>query len=1311
MRQEELIKSTTTRAVLRYSIIASGWVFLGIYLAAEYQEFGTHIFTHITSNESPHQALFHRAMLLAPVISTFVGYVMKKRDTAEENTRKSEDRYRGLLELAQEGIWTIDKDNITTFVNSSMASMLGYSIDEMMGRDLFSFMDERGVETCKRNIERRKQGIKEQHDFEFIHKDGSRVFTAMETAPILDERGNYAGAIAGVIDITERNRVEEAIRKAEGELRSIYNAISGHLTVISPDYRILSYNETVEKQFGGDIKGRRCYEAYQARDKVCPDCAVKETLDTKKPAYTFQPATSVSKPVDIYTYPIFDDNGEVAAVVEHGLEVTERVELEEKLNRQRVLLNTVFETIPDIVYMKDKEGKYLLVNQAYEKCFGIGRDEVLGKTMEDILPRESAENFLESDRLVFGGEVYRGEQRLVINGKDLVFDTIKMPLRDDDGNIYGLVGVSHDITDRKRSEESRILLLKAVESLTVGVTISDADGKIIYTNPAEAAMHGYDVMELQGKDVNSLAPPELRKRLQLKDRGSSFSRESLNMRKDGSVFPVYLTSVGVEGEDGKPFTIITVSEDITERKRTEDALNEGKQFLSDILDSIQDGICIISKDFTIMMVNRTTEEWYADKMPFDGKKCHEVFRESPVVCEHCPAIKVFETGESVSEIVPFHRPDGTLGSGELHAFPFLNLETGEVMGCIEYFRDITERKQAEEEIKEINARLKTLVDSIPGMVFFKDAEGRHLVVNRACVEMIGLKEEEIIGKTADEILPPKVAAHCNESDAEVIRAGETVRVEEDTGEKVLETVKAPLFDESGNYTGMVGLGFDVTQRRRAADALKESEERYRGLFDSARDAIFIAEIESGTIVNANRQAERLLGLPASEIIGMHQSELHPEEERESYGTAFKKAVMQGRAVSPNPGGDIYVVNKNGEKIPVEISANVIELEGKRLLQGIFRDITERRAAERAAREGKQYLENVLNSIQDGICIVARDFSIVLANPTIEKWYAHRAPVVGRKCYEVFKGRAEVCDPCPCVEARDKGESCFDVVNYHGPEGRGGTLELYGFPLSDPSTGEVTGMVQYYRDITDRVALQAEAFRAAQLASVGELAAGVAHEINNPINGIINYAQLLTNRLPKGSEENSLSRRIIKEGDRISGIVSALLTFTREDDLVEEPVDLEDLVLESLSLTIAQLVKDGIDVRITITEDMPKVNMKRQHLEQVFLNLINNARHALNAKYPEAHPEKVLEVTGESMAAEDIPHVRISFTDRGTGIAPDIIERVTEPFFTTKQKGSGTGLGLSISSSIIKNKGGTLSIESVEGEYTKVTIELPVGEAK
>lgn len=246
-----------------------------------------------------------------------------------------------------------------------------------------------------------------------------------------------------------------------------------------------------------------------------------------------------------------------------------------------------------------------------------------------------------------------------------------------------------------------------------------------------------------------------------------------------------------------------------------------------------------------------------------------------------------------------------------------------------------------------------------------------------------------------------------------------------------------------------------------------------------------------------------------------------------------------------------------------------------------------------------------------------------------------------------------------------------------------------------------------REMSERKLAEAEAIRASQLAALGELSAGVAHEINNPINGIINYSQMLLSKCDPESKEYDLANRIMKESDRIASIVSNLLTFTRDRKEKKNPVNISEIIADSLALTKAQMEKDGVKLVVNISPGLPLIIANPQQVQQVFLNIMSNARHALNQKYPSAHEDKILEITAHGVILDNKQHVRITFHDHGTGIPDFIIDKAINPFFTTKSGSEGTGLGLSISHGIIKDHDGDLTLASKEGEFTMVMIDLPL----
>ena len=257
-------------------------------------------------------------------------------------------------------------------------------------------------------------------------------------------------------------------------------------------------------------------------------------------------------------------------------------------------------------------------------------------------------------------------------------------------------------------------------------------------------------------------------------------------------------------------------------------------------------------------------------------------------------------------------------------------------------------------------------------------------------------------------------------------------------------------------------------------------------------------------------------------------------------------------------------------------------------------------------------------------------------------------------------------------------------------------------------GRITGVLGIFWDVTEKVYLQMEAVRSRHMASIGELAAGVAHEINNPINGVINYAQILANKSDKKSKEHEVAHRIIKESIRVANIVKSLLSFARPDGNLNEkkPVHVNDILSDTFTLIEAQMLKEDINIELNFPETLPEVIANVQQIQQVFLNILSNARYALNEKFKGLHENKTIVISGERTIINGVAFVKIEFVDNGIGIPSSMLDKVIDPFFSLKPKGIGTGLGLSICRKIISEHGGRFNIESREGEFTKAIIELP-----
>ncbi len=347
---------------------------------------------------------------------------------------------------------------------------------------------------------------------------------------------------------------------------------------------------------------------------------------------------------------------------------------------------------------------------------------------------------------------------------------------------------------------------------------------------------------------------------------------------------------------------------------------------------------------------------------------------------------------------------------------------------------------------------------------------------------------------------------------------------------------------------------------------------------------------------------------------------------------------------------------------------------------------------------------LFQAIQDPVLIVTPEGLIVDANnAALSAAKKSQSEIVGKGICSIIHGGSSPHIKCPLEEFL---LTCAPRVEETTLPGLAGEYLLTISPIKNPD-GTVRKILLVARELTSDEMRKADSLRTAQMAAIGELAAGVAHEVNNPITGIINFAQLLLDDSEKDSLQAELLDRIVNEGERIALIIKNLLSFARESENSNEPVEINQVLKDSLSLVAHQLKKDGIKVKTNYSSKLCQIYGNFNQLQQVILNLLSNARFALNERYPNASPDKTIEISCYPFIKEEGQTVtQISIKDAGTGIPQGILKRLFDPFFTTKPSGKGTGLGLSISYGIIQDHGGIIKVDSIMHQYTKMIIELP-----
>jgi len=348
----------------------------------------------------------------------------------------------------------------------------------------------------------------------------------------------------------------------------------------------------------------------------------------------------------------------------------------------------------------------------------------------------------------------------------------------------------------------------------------------------------------------------------------------------------------------------------------------------------------------------------------------------------------------------------------------------------------------------------------------------------------------------------------------------------------------------------------------------------------------------------------------------------------------------------------------------------------------------------------------LHSIQDPVLLATSEGIITDVNhATLQAADKSRKEIIGKGVCQIIHGGRWPHIKCPLEEFLLTRQAKSEDTKLPG---LGGEYHLIITPLVDDNS-EIHSLLLQARRLSREESLQVESIRTAQLAAIGELAAGVAHEVNNPINGIINFAQLILDDAEKESLQAELSGRIVNEGERIVNIIDSLLSFARENENELSEVDIREVVSECLSLVDHQLRKEGIKVEQDFSCNACLVIGNFMQLQQVVFNAINNSRYALKERSPNSAPDKKIHISCREVEEEGMHKIRTVIRDLGTGIPQGILDKLFEPFFTSKPKGQGTGLGMSISFGIIQNHGGTLSVDSVLNKYTDIIFDIPASD--
>ena len=1120
-------------------------------------------------------------------------------------------------------------------------------------------------------------------------------------------------------EIAERKRAEAALRLSEQCFRAIADYTYFWEIWVGPNGRPLWTNPAVERVTGYSIK-----ELMEMKDYPMP--LIYEE-DSGKVSRAFKSALkgSTGKGLEFRIrrkdetviwasmswQPIYDEKGASQGHRASVRNITDRRQAEEALAHERDFLHILMENMPDTIYFKDTASRFTRINTAQAKLLGVSNpEEAVGKTDFDFFPRELAERYYADEQAIFkSGKPLIGREEPTIDGQGnrIWVSTTKVPLRDKEGNIVGLVGICRDITEHKRAEDALKLTQFALDNAAEPAYWMGPDARFVYVNNAACRSLGYSRQELLTMTVHDI-DPEFPKEVwpehweQIRRRGS-FTLESHHRRKNGEVFATEI-SINYINFGGNEYNC-AFARDITRRKKAEETLQKSEERYRALVENIKLGITLVDADHNILMTNSTVGKLFGSPASeFIGKKCYNRFEKRSGICPHCPGVKAMKTGLFEEVETEGVREDGTRFPVRIQAFPFFS-EEGKATGFIEVAEDITERKQTEQALRHSQQMLQSVLDTIPVRVFWKDRNSVYIGCNKLFARDAGVDPPEaIVGKTDYDFAWEKEQADFfRECDHRVMNSDTPEyhiiepQLQADGTRAWLSTNKAPLHDTDGKVVGILGTYEDVTERKR----IEEEIEKLSKLPGENPNPVLRISAE-GTILYCNQASRPLLELWKCKI-----DQVIPAK--------WQQYIQQALASGQVSRVEVECTNRT-------FSLSFAPVADSDYVNVYGLDITERRQAEEMLRQSEEQYRAVFEQAADSIVLIdAETGQLVKFNDRTHQSLGYTRDEFSKlkiADFEVIESADEVTKHIRKII--EKGGDTFETKH----KTKSGEIRNILVSTRAVSIGGKNFLQAIWGDITARK--QAEAAREKlnkeleeknkELESILYVAS---HDLKSPLVNIQGFGNELSrscdlidsaikskNRTAETEEklrcalDESVPEAlgfILTSANKMDSLLSGLLRLSRLGSAMMEvePLDINALLAGVADSMEYQIKTAGVTLEI---EQLPSCIGDASQINQVFSNLLDNALKFLDNSRP-----GMIHIYGRVEDGQSIYCVE----DNGIGIARDHQEKIFEIFHQLEpdQKG-GEGLGLTIVRRIIDRHNGRIWLESEPGKGSKFFVSLP-----
>jgi PAS domain S-box-containing protein len=1271
--------------------------------------------------------------------------------------KESEEKYRNIVDLAPDGIITVDLRGVITCINATFTKLTGYSEKEVVGKHFTRIgalrtEDINGILNLFDSVAN-GQALPPT-EFVYLRKDGTEG-TAEAHISFLKSDGKTVGIQVVLMDISERKKAEKAIRDSQQKFQRLFVGIPEAAAYWDSNFRFLDINPRFTELFGyslGEIKGK------ESTSLIVPENMVDESdLWGKNAKEGYIDHDTIRKrkdgslvPVSMSVAPIIIQDQLIGYV---GLykDITERKKAKDRLEESEERYRLLFEQCPIGIGIATREGIVLDCNKTMEAVTGYSREELmkidLTQTYENPEQRKALLETINKCGAALDFPVKLKRKDGISYDALLSVSLIRM------GGKDFLQTICQDITKRKQIEEelrtSEEKYRNLFENARDVILTADMSGNITSINRA-IEEYGWKAEEVVGKNMVELLPeeswPRLLRGIEEIARGESIDSEMEIVTPKGRRIAEYKSNPIIQ--DGKVVGSQLIGRDITERKRMEarlsalnycggklNAVNSLEDVYELILDALEKTLGFECAEFNVNdngVLQVACQRGFTGPvhdLPIDGSRGGLIVKAArsrkPLMVDDVTKEKEYVEGapEIKSELaVPVVADDEVLGvlnveSKKTQAFNEKDVMLLEILAshaatAISNVRKRSQIETALERITESEEKYKGLFENARDVIVTVDCTGNVTSANNIVSEY-GYKPNELVGKSLFSLFPEEYWKEFQSyfqklTEGKPIEGEFRVKSKQMQGCRVIEYKSSPMI-QNRKVIGAQVIARDVTERKEMEEELKKQKEEAEQYLDIVGN-IIVALDANGKIILLNKKGYAVLGYNEGELFGKNWFETClPEEVRNEVGTIFR-GLMQGKL-------ELYeyeenlVLTKAGEKRIVNWYNRLLKDNSGKVIGTLSsgEDITERKGMEQRLKQYSENLEELVQKRTHELLESEERYSILVeeAGDGVVIVQDEKIVFANRKAAEMLgysENEIVGLDIEKVMEAKD-----YPIVKdryekrlrgeYAPPTYEIGAVDKAGQHLPfEISSARINhqgqpAVLAIFRDIRERKQIEEQRLRLERLAAIGELATMVAHDLRNPLTSVRNASFYIKNACPHASS------RDCKTTIEMLDIIEQETLFA--ENVINDLLDfasvrpLEKEKKDIVEIIESSLARNIVPENVKIRKEFAETTLTidGKQLERVFLNLVKNAVQAM----PNGG-----ELTIRINSTKE--QVEIAFMDTGIGISEENMRKIFQPLFTTKAK--GIGMGLPICRKIIEEHGGRIEVESKVDQGTTFRIKLP-----